>query len=130
MRRLMSNVIAIVMAALIQIESGGDARAVGDDGRSIGILQMRKIAVREGNRIVGERRWTYSDRWNPDKSREMCRVTLERHYRRGVTDPIKLACRWRNPNGDRPPMWYVNKCKREITKAKKGGSEPCASSSR
>jgi len=120
----MSNVIAIVVAALIQIESGGDARAVGDDERSIGILQMRKIAVRESCRIVGARRWTYSDRWSPSKSREMCRVTLERHYRRGVTDPVKLACRWRNPDGRGCPLWYVNKCEREITKEKKGGSEP------
>jgi len=112
-----SNLIAIVVAALIQVESGGDARALGDSGRAIGILQMWPIAVREANRIVGERRWAYGDRSDPIKSQEMCRVTLERHYRRGVTDPVKLAGRWRNPNGDAPP-WYLRKCKREIEKLK------------
>ena len=43
----MSNVLAMVVAALIQVESGGDPAAVGDGGRSVGILQMRTIAVRE-----------------------------------------------------------------------------------
>ena len=32
----MSNVIAMVIAVLIRVESGGDARAVGDGGRAVG----------------------------------------------------------------------------------------------
>lgn len=111
----MSNVIAMVIAVLIRVESGGDARAVGDDGRAIGIVQMHRTSVREANRIFGERRWTYADRYDPAKSVEMCRITLERHWRRGVRDPVALACRWRNPNGRNIPRWH----RRKIEKAMK-----------
>lgn len=121
----MSNVIAMVIAVLIRVESGGDAYAVGDDGRAIGVLQMHKcavdeanrievIAARKTNRIVGEKRWTYSDRYDPAKSREMCRVTLERNWRRGVRDPVALACRWRNPNGRNIPRWHRSKIEKAM----------------
>lgn len=109
----MSNMIAIVIAALIQVESGGNDYAVGDNGCSIGCLQMKRIAVREANRIVGEKRWTYKDREDPEKAKEMCRVTLERHYLRGVTNPVDLACRWRNPLGN-CPKWYRERVKKAI----------------
>ena len=112
----MSNAIAMVIAVLIRVESGGDARAVGDCGRAVGILQQHKISVAEANKIIGERRWTYADRYDPAKSREMCRVTLERHWRRGVRDPVALACRWRNPNG-RTPSWHRKKIERTMKEA-------------
>ena len=110
----MSNVIAMVIAVLIRVESGGDARAVGDCGRAVGILQQHRVSVAEANRIVGERRWTYADRYDPVKSREMCRVTLERHWRRGVRDPVALACRWRNPNGRNTPRWHRSKIEKAM----------------
>ena len=101
----MSNMIAIVIAVLIRVESGGDRWAVGDGGRAVGILQQHRVSVVEANRIVGYCRWTYSDRLDPVESLAMCRVTLERQWRRGVRDPVALACRWRNPNGH-APKWY------------------------
>jgi hypothetical protein len=100
-----SNVIAIAIAALIQIESGGRPDAVGDGGRAVGILQMWPVAVREANRIAGETRWTLDDRRCPDKSIEMARTVLAVHYRRGNTCPVELAARWRNPYST-APEWY------------------------
>jgi len=101
----MTGIVAMAIAALIQVESAGNPRAQGDGGRAVGILQMWPIAVAEANRIAGARRWTPADRENPDKSREMAATILGRHYRRGVRNPVDLAARWRNPKGN-APEWY------------------------
>ena len=109
----MTNTIAIVMAALIRIESAGDPGAVGDGGRAVGVLQMWPCAVAEANRIAGRELWTLDDRWNQQLSRAMCKVTLEWHYKRGVTDPVELACRWRNPRGN-VPEWHKAKIRKAV----------------
>lgn len=109
----MTNILSAIIFALMSVESGGRPDAIGDGGRSVGILQMRPVAVREANRIVGTRRWTYADRLDPFESEAMCRVTLERHWRRGVRDPVALACRWRNPDG-RAPAWYRQKVRNKL----------------
>lgn len=118
----MNAVIAIVIAALIQVESGGRDNATGDNGRAVGCLQMWPIAVMEANRIEGlaakregrtARTWTTADRYSRRKSVEMATVTLEYHYRRGVVDPVDLGARWRNPNGN-APQWYKDKIRRAM----------------
>jgi hypothetical protein len=109
----MTNTIAIVIAALIRIESAGDPGAVGDGGRAVGVLQMWPCAVAEANRLAGRQLWTLDDRWNQQLSRAMCKVTLEWHYKRGVTDPVELACRWRNPYSN-CPEWYAAKVRRSL----------------
>ena len=85
----MTNTIAIVIAALIRIESGGDPGAVGDCGRAVGVLQMWPCAVQEANRLAGRQLWTLDDRRNPQLSRAMAWTILE-HYRRTYAAP------WRN----------------------------------
>jgi len=110
----MTGVVAMAISALLAVESGnGRNGRHGDNGRAVGVLQQWKISVDEGNRIVGEKRWTYKDREDPVKSVEMCRITLERHYLRGVTNPVDLACRWRNPLGN-CPRWYRERVKRAM----------------
>jgi hypothetical protein len=112
----------MVIVALVQIESAGNAEAIGDGGRAVGLLQMWPIAVAEANRleVIEARRegrpartWTVADRTDPDASREMCAVTLRWHWRRGVTDPVELGGRWRNPNGD-APEWYKERLRRAL----------------
>jgi hypothetical protein len=100
----MTATIAAAVAILLQIESGGEPNpdsAIGDGTDAVGCLQMHAVAVHEANRIVGYERWTLGDRLDREKSLAMCRVTLEWHYRRGVTDVVDLACRWNRPNGER-----------------------------
>ena len=103
----MTNIIAIVLSAIIQVEShnGLDSRH-GDNGRAVGPYQMWVCAVDEANRIEQiyarkfkrkARHWHYSDRHSLKKSRAMCELTMIWHYRRGITDTVKLCCRWRNP---------------------------------
>ena len=117
----MTNVLAIVLAALIQVESGGNPSAVGDGGRAVGILQQHPISVREANRITGNR-WTYADRRDPARAKAMCLATLAWHYKRGVTDPVELGGRWRNPKGD-APRWYKERVREAINRTK--GSPSC-----
>lgn len=88
-----------VIDALVQIESSGRPAVTGDNGKAVGLLQLHPVAVREANRIAGSNRWKLSDRTCPAKSRAMARTILTWHYRRGVTDPVELACRWNKPFG-------------------------------
>ena len=111
----MSNVIAIVLCALLQVESSNSRNIHGynDGGSAVGVLQIHRVAVREANRIVGYQRWTYADRHDAEESKEMCRVTMAWHYRRGVKDPVELACRWNRPDGTASRM-YRGKVKRAL----------------
>lgn len=67
-----------IIAVLICVESGGDPAAVGDGGRSIGVLQMSRVAVADYNRLTGR-----GEEWkaalDAKKARHMARVIL-RHY--------------------------------------------------
>lgn len=121
----MTNIIAAVVSALLTVESsGGRDLHDGDGGRAVGPYQMWTVSVDEANRIEGiysrkfgrkARVWSYSDRRCPVASHEMCELIMIWYYRRGVTDPVKLACRWRNPYSP-CPVWY----KRKIGRAMKG----------
>lgn len=115
----MTNIIAIAASLILSVESSGgmDLRN-GDGGRAVGPYQMWTCAVDEANRIERiysrrfgrkPRRWTYADRRNLIVSHEMCELTLIWHYyRRGIVDPIELACRWNKPYG-KPSFPYRKK---------------------
>ena len=47
--------------------------------KAIGAYQLHKIFVRDVNRILEEDKYTYEDRWDRDKSREMTRIYIT-HY--------------------------------------------------
>jgi len=88
-----------VIDALIQIESEGRQWVPGQNDEA-GILQIKPITVREANRISGFPHFTQMDRWDVQRSRAMARTILVWHFRRGVTDPVDLACRWNRPFGE------------------------------
>lgn len=74
----MSQIPALLIAALIQVESGGNDRAVGDGGRSLGCLQISDVVVADVRRITG--RWvSRTDAWNRQKSIRIC-VDYLSHY--------------------------------------------------
>ena len=76
-----------LLDAIEWVESKGDANEVGDDGRAIGAYQIWKIYVDDLNRIKPIRygynqtinRFSYDDRLDPVKSREMVSIYLK-HY--------------------------------------------------
>lgn len=108
----MTNLLVNVIVALIAIESGGDPKAIGDGGQSIGILQIKEITVDEANRLVGHPRWDSADRWCPVSSIAICRTILIHHYNRGNRDFVSLGSRWQMPYGD-ATQDYVRKLRRE-----------------
>ena len=72
-----------VINAIIQVESGGNPKAVS--GPSCGIMQITPICVKECNRILQQRnskkRYTMNDRFDVEKSKEMF-VLLQSFYNR------------------------------------------------
>ena len=124
----MTATLATVIAALLIIETGGHPSpdtAVGDNGRAVGCLQIWPCMVREANRVEAIRArkegrparvWSLADRTDRARSIEMAEAVLGFHYRRGVTDPVLLACKWNTPYGKIREV-YRNKVRKHI----KGG---------
>lgn len=75
-----------LLDAIEWVESKGNANAIGDNGEAVGAYQIHKIYVRDVNRILGKETYTYEDRWNRDKSREMTRIYLKYYDHNTPTD--------------------------------------------
>lgn len=74
----------LFVEAVIWRESRGDASAIGDSGKAVGVLQIHPIMVREANRIIamngGQKdMYSYDDRYDRDKSIEMFKVVQDYH---------------------------------------------------
>jgi hypothetical protein len=80
-----------VVDKLIIIESNGDSKAIGDNGRALGCLQIWKIMVDECNRITGGKMaFTYDDRNNTQRSKQMALTFLNKQMRRYYSRYNKL----------------------------------------
>ena len=76
----MNTTLAILMSAIMAVESGGRADAIGDDGDAVGCLQIHAACVEDVNRITGKA-YTLADREDPEKSAEIFTAYV-RHYGR------------------------------------------------
>lgn len=92
--------------AIMIVESGKNAAAIGDGGKAIGSAQIHKVCVDDVNRILQKKVYSYEDRYSPTKSREMMRVYLSYYgarYERLTgqkATPEVLAKIWNGgPNG-------------------------------
>ncbi len=72
-----THLLSIIISALIQVESGGDTKAV--NGKCVGILQLEPVYVADANRIIGAAKWTITDRSIPKQSQAMA-MTVLGHY--------------------------------------------------
>ena len=83
-----------VMAAIIQVESGGKSNA--KNGNQCGAMQITPILVKECNNILKERnskkRYTLADRFNVNKSKEM--FLLIQSYHNPKNDIEKAIRSW------------------------------------
>ena len=81
-----------VMDAIIQVESGGDTKAVS--GNSVGAMQITPILVEDCNLILqkqkSKKRYTLKDRYSVEKSKEMF-LLVQRYY--NPTNSIERAIR-------------------------------------
>ena len=70
-----------VMDAIIQVESGGDPKAVS--GNSVGAMQITPILVKDCNEILKKQkskmRYTMNDRYSVEKSKEMF-LLIQNYY--------------------------------------------------
>lgn len=84
-----------VMNAIIQVESKGNPNAHNKNGDCVGILQITKILVRETNQILEKRkstkRYTYQDRYNSEKSKEMF-ILLQEHFNKEHNVEKAIKC--------------------------------------
>ena len=98
---------ALLIAGLIAVESGGNMSAVGDSGRAHGCLQIHPVMVQEANRIVGEERYTLEDRASRRRSVEIAVIYFDHYGRRRppVMDRWEYFARiWNGgPHGHRKP---------------------------
>lgn len=81
--------------AIMIVESGGNAAAVGDNGKAVGSYQIWPIMVADVNRILKDERYILEDRYSVTKSREMFLV-YSHHYAKHYGDwsPEGIARRW------------------------------------
>ena len=97
----------------MEVESSGDSNAYNPKEDAVGILQIRRCMVDDVNRILKRKqsdvRYSYSDRWNIQKSHEMFRIFCD-YY--GLTTAEEMARCWNGgPRGINNPytMGYWNK---------------------
>ena len=62
-----------VYDAIKEVESGGDYKAIGDNGKAVGAYQINEIYVKDANRISGKS-YTLEDRYDEKKSLEMVKI--------------------------------------------------------
>lgn len=92
-----------LITALISVESGGRADAVGDNGKAFGILQIWDVVVQDVNQFYGTK-YKHSDAFIPERAKKICRLYLT-HWatpkRIGKMDPYEANARiWNGgPNG-------------------------------
>ena len=62
-----------VYDAIKEVESGGDCKAIGDNGNAVGAYQIHEIYVKDANRISGKS-YTLEDRYDEKKSLEIVKI--------------------------------------------------------
>lgn len=82
--------------ALIQVESSGNHRAHNVPEDAVGCLQIRRVMVKEVNRILrridSKDRYDMNDRWDCDLSKEM--FNIWRDYHHSDSDYETIARNW------------------------------------
>lgn len=68
-----------VIQAIAMVESECHPDKVSRNGLYVGYLQISEIFVRECNRIVGYKKYTYADRYDKQKSIDMF-IDYQEHY--------------------------------------------------
>lgn len=88
--------------ALIFVESSNNDSAYNPGEDAVGCLQIRRTMVRDVNRILGKKIYTYNDRWSRTKSIEMLKIYCN-HY--NLNTPEQIARCWNGgPKGLAKPQ--------------------------
>jgi len=69
---------AILLAALVAVESSGDPDAIGDNGLAFGCLQLHAAYVQDAAEWAGED-WEHEDAFNPATAERIVRAYMARY---------------------------------------------------
>jgi len=111
-----------LIQSIIMVESSNNDSAYCASEDAVGCLQIRRVMVRDVNRILksqgNESRYKMKDRWNRSKSIEIFDIYCE-HYKL-TTDEHKARCWNGGPKGNtkESTIKYWNKIKKLWTKTK------------
>jgi hypothetical protein len=92
---------AKLIPSLIQVESKGDSKAVGDNGKALGALQIWKVVVQDVNSIH-KTKYTHKDMFDLQKSKTVCYKYLNYHgkqYKQRYNKPASYEVLSRIWNG-------------------------------
>lgn len=95
--------LSVLFAAIVSVESGGNVRAIGDNGKAVGPAQIWEVVVQDVNRIAGTR-FTSKDRYSLSKSQEMFQIYTDHYgkkYGWPVSDEVRAKVWNGGPNGPR-----------------------------
>lgn len=108
-----------LLDAIAIVESNNNPSAVGDNGRAVGAYQIHEIYVDDVNRILGKPYFSYADRWDAEKSRQMVYIYLN-HYGRGKTTEAMARIHVGGPKGykKKSTLRYWQKIKRVLDNEK------------
>ena len=69
---------AILLAALIAVESSGDPNAIGDNGLAYGCLQLHAAYVQDAAQFAGKT-WRHEDAFDPETAIKIFQAYMERY---------------------------------------------------
>jgi soluble lytic murein transglycosylase-like protein len=69
---------ALLLAALIAVESSGNPKAIGDDGLAYGILQLHSAYVQDAAEYARQD-WVHEDAFDPEKAKQIVRAYMARY---------------------------------------------------
>ena len=82
----MKEILLIIIPLLMGVESNYDVNAINISENAVGILQIRPILVDDVNRIINkDYHFKYKDRYDVQKSVEMCANYLMHYHNKYVT---------------------------------------------
>ena len=105
---------ALLIAAIIAVESNGNDMAIGDNGKARGTLQIHKELVQDVNRFAGTH-YEWSRMRNRTEAVSVFKLYSE-HYSKNASDET-VARRWNGgPNGHKKPatLGYWQKVKAKM----------------
>lgn len=114
-----------VIDAIIQVESKGNPKAHNKNGDCVGILQITKVLVKEVNNSLklkgSTKRYTYQDRWDVEKSKEMFIIIQERFNKQNNVE--KAIRGWNGGMGNWKTPKTLNYYKKVMKYYNKKGSD-------
>jgi hypothetical protein len=74
--------------AICTVESHNNPTCIGDNGNALGIAQIWKAVVDDCNRIQHSKTFTYANRTDPEKSRQMFFIYTSHYAPQGTPETV------------------------------------------